>query len=191
MSEKQLLTPTEVAKLLLVSPITVRQWAQKGLIESQSTPGGHRRFSLTAVQNFARQRGVSLDPAPQDAEPVSALRILIVEDDVQLRSFLVELFSSREQEVIVATAASGFEAGIKMQTFAPDITLLDLMLPGMDGIEVCKQLKAIDNMNSIRVIAMTGYYCSENVEQILAAGAETCLRKPLDISQLLTACGLG
>lgn len=192
MSEEQLLTPNDVARLLLVSPVTVRQWAQKGLIESQATPGGHRRFTCQAVNAFAAARGLALVAESQQGsgpgqEP---LRILIVEDDAQLRSFLVELFASREQSVNVEVAVSGFEAGSKVRGFAPDIVLLDLMLPGIDGIEVCRQLKADVSTCAIRVVAMTGYYSTENVNQILAAGAEVCLRKPLDIAQVLAVCGI-
>ena len=47
--QSEYLTPNEVASLLLVSPITVRQWAQKGLLEAQTTAGGHRRFARAEV----------------------------------------------------------------------------------------------------------------------------------------------
>lgn len=186
--KEQLLTPTDVARILLVSPVTVRQWAQKGWIDYQSTPGGHRRFTLEAVQRFAAQRGLTLAPQEQRTTAASTLRILIVEDDALLRSFLVDLFSTRKQEIIIDTAESGFEAGLKLQAFAPHIVLLDLMLPGMDGVAVCKQIKAAEQTRAIRVIAMTGYYTNDNIQKMVAAGAETCLRKPLDIDMLMAAC---
>lgn len=190
MSEEPLLTPNDVARLLLVSPVTVRQWAQKGLIESQATPGGHRRFSRQAVNAFAAERGVALVAESQQSRGPEQLRILIVEDDAQLRSFLVELFATREPPVSVEVAVSGFDAGSKVREFGPDIVLLDLMLPGIDGIQVCRQLKTDVSTCAIRIVAMTGYYSTENVNQILAAGAEACLRKPLDIARVLSICGI-
>jgi excisionase family DNA binding protein len=189
MNESKLLSPNEVARLFSVSPITVRQWAQKGLLESQPTPGGHRRFSMDAIENFASSRGVSLSQPEKvfgDGE-----RVLIVEDDEQLRSFLVELFSGRDGIAAVDAAGSAFEAGRKVESLSPSIVLLDLMLPGIDGIQLCKQLKGDEATRGIRVIAMTGYYTIENVNQILAAGAETCFSKPLDIPKVLATCTQG
>lgn len=58
-SEKRYLTPNEVAEMLLVSPITVRQWAQRGLIRATTTPGGHRRFLKRDVESFARDRAAT------------------------------------------------------------------------------------------------------------------------------------
>jgi CheY-like chemotaxis protein len=68
--------------------------------------------------------------------------------------------------------------------------LLDLMMPGMDGFEVCSRLKADNATKNIRVVAMTGYPSDENVNRILAAGAECCLAKPLDREKLLAVLGL-
>jgi excisionase family DNA binding protein len=186
MNELKLLSPHEVAQLFSVSPITVRQWAQKGLLESQSTPGGHRRFTMASVEKFALSRGISL-ALPKQAF-ADGNRLLIIEDDEQLRNFLLELFSDREGVAAVDAAGSAFEAGRKVESLSPDIILLDLMLPGIDGISLCKQLKGDAETRDIRVIAMTGYYTTENVNQILAAGAETCFSKPLDIPKVLATC---
>ena len=82
---KGYLTPREVADLLMVSPITVRQWAQKGWLEAQTTPGGHRRFLHRHVELFARNRGLTLNQGGDDST-----RILIVDDDEQISGFLVE-----------------------------------------------------------------------------------------------------
>ena len=56
-TNKAYLTPNEVAELLMVSPITVRSWAQKGLLVAKVTPGGHRRFLKSDVERFVRESG--------------------------------------------------------------------------------------------------------------------------------------
>jgi CheY-like chemotaxis protein len=63
------------------------------------------------------------------------------------------------------------------------------MMPGINGIEVCRELKSDPSTKVIRVVAMTGYYSQENVNAILSAGAEACLKKPLDINQLRELIG--
>lgn len=174
---KPYLTPSEAAKLLMVSPITVRAWAQKGLLPSETTPGGHRRFLRESVEQFAKQ----CKTAPQR----NNLRVLVVDDDKQVAGFLVEWLTGLDYPFIVDSANDGFAVGSKVHTFEPDIILLDLMMPGLDGFAVCRQIKADPDAKDIRVIAMTGHPSSENLRRILDAGAETCLAKPLDTAFLL------
>ena len=181
MTEKNYLTPQEVARLLMVSPVTVRQWAQRGEIEAVTTPGGHRRFTHDAVSSFARKRGILLS-MNGGSRP---LRVLVVDDDPQLNRFLTELFQLQSPRVEVESASNGFEAGLKVETFKPDVILLDLMMPGMDGFEVCRMVKRDPLRASIRIVALSGYMTEENAARAIEAGAETCLSKPVETQLLL------
>lgn len=182
---KPYLTPNEVAELLLVSPITVRQWAQKGLLPARLTAGGHRRFHRETVEAFARRMGIT-----EVGDPADELRVLVVDDDRQLNGFLVELLRTRGSGVQVAAAFDGFEAGRLVQTFKPHVVVLDLMMPGLDGFEVCRRLKNDVSTLHIRVVAMTGHYAAETAKRILAAGADRFLKKPFESRELLEACGV-
>ncbi|MDH5516195.1 MAG: response regulator [Gammaproteobacteria bacterium] len=175
---KKLLTPNDVAELLLVSPTTVRFWAHKGALKALTTPGGHRRFNYEDVEAFANSRGMDLQ---RDSDKT---RILIVDDEEVLGEFLVEFFKSVEG-VETEVANYSFEAGLKYKSFKPQIVLLDIMMPGLNGFQVCKMMKADPLSKDVRIIAMTGYPSNENVEKILSAGAEACLQKPIDTTQLL------
>ena len=183
--DKRFLTPTEVADLLLVSPITVRQWAQKGVLPARTTAGGHRRFSREVVQEFARKMGRG--EADRDGE---ARRVLVVDDDRQLNGMLVELLRARGDNVEVDCAFDGFEAGSKVQSFRPHVVLLDIMMPGLDGFEVCRRLKSDVTTVHIKVVAMTGHYSPATAQRILAAGADQFLRKPFVNADVLAACGV-
>lgn len=178
------MTPNEVAELLMVSPVTVRQWAQKGRLEAMTTPGGHRRFSYEAIERFAAENNLTLHHREGDG-----LRILIVDDDVSLASFLQELLIQRNTTVQVAVAHDGFSAGRMLESFSPEIVLLDLMMPQMDGFEVCRMIKQ-GGHSSTRVIAMSGFCSPENQQRILGEGAECCLKKPFSTSVLMTALGI-
>ena len=184
-SEKNYMTPYEVAELLMVAPVTVRAWAQKGLLRSLSTPGGHRRFRREEVERFARDSGVSFD-----ARLGRALRVLIVDDDRQFAGYLNELLEGREEPVVTAVAHDGFEAGSKVHTFKPDVMVLDLMMPDIDGFKVCRQITQDPATAAVRVIAITGYPTPENIRRSMDEGAASCLGKPLDVAELLKAIGL-
>jgi excisionase family DNA binding protein len=150
--QKTHLTPNEVAELLMVNPVTVRQWAARGLLRSLTTPGGHRRFLLSDVEEFARSRGAT-PVARHSGRPD---RILIVDDDPNVSRLIAELIQERDDEVETEVARDGFEAGVKVESFRPHALVLDLMMPGIDGFEVCRRLRARPTLNHIRIVAGTG-----------------------------------
>jgi excisionase family DNA binding protein len=184
--QKTHLTPHEVARLLMVNPVTVRQWAARGLLRSMATPGGHRRFLLSDVEEFARSRR-SASQLDGQGRPQ---RVLIVDDDKGISRLLADLIRARAADVSLEIANDGFEAGAKVESFRPHAMALDLMMPGMDGFEVCRRLRARQTLNHIRIVAMTGSYSPENVAKILEAGANACLAKPFDADEMLAALGL-
>ena len=184
--EKQVLTPTEVAELLMVSPITVRQWAQKGLLPARTTAGGHRRFDRSAIEEFARERGIELTT---NTGPLNANRLLIVGDDQTLNRFLCALFQTEVEGIEVHSAFDGFEAGRKVAELKPAVVLLDIMMPGLDGVQVCKSLKSDPSTAEIRVVAMTGHHSAELETLMLNSGAEVLLRKPFDSTRVIKECG--
>ena len=182
---KPYLTPNEVAEMLMVSPTTIRQWASQGKLNSALTPGGHRRFLRADVERFSRQNNLTLPLRDSDVT-----RILIVDDDEEVGQLLTRLFTYSSSPVETMTATSGFEAGRLVHSFEPHVVLLDLMMPGVDGFEVCRDIKQNPTTRAIRVVAMTGYYEDANVASILDAGAEVCLSKPFKLNALLRAIGI-
>ena len=189
MLNKPYLTSNEVAALLRVSPVTIRQWAQKGMINAELTPGGHRRFMVAEIKRFASEHQISLT-----GNDSSELRILIVDDDEHISRYLAELLArigqSQGIDLVTQVATDGFDAGTRVFRFQPHAVLLDLLMPGMDGFEVCHNLKDDPATRAIRIIAMTAFPTDENIERITAAGAEVCLSKPIDQTMLLGALKL-
>lgn len=179
------LTPKEVAKLLMVSPAAVRLWAEKGELKALTTPGGHRRFLQSDVDRFTSERGHRVNNLAEHK-----LSILIVDDDVQFTNYLQKLLSKFSSDVEVNVANNGFDAGIRIKELEPDIVLLDLMMPGMDGFTVCESIKSNKTTAAIRIIVMTGFPSAENVQKVMSAGAEVCLSKPVNKEELLSLLGL-
>ena len=173
--DRPYMTPKEVAAELMVTPETVRLWVQKGLLQADLTAGGHRRFKREEIDAFTRRRHGRAANAP--------IRILIVDDEQQMIDMLIDMFESAATPMITESASSGFEAGRKVASFGPDVVLLDIMMPGINGFEVCEQIVR-EKGRSVRVIGMTGFHSTENAERMHAAGAIACLPKPLNFEQL-------
>jgi excisionase family DNA binding protein len=168
----EFLTPNEVADRLLVAPVTVRLWATRGLLPSETTPGGHRRFRVQDVEEFiARRRQV------QEQVVATPSRILVIDDDVRYARALSSVLSARVPGLHVETATDGFTAGMKCEALRPDIVTLDLHMPGMDGIEVCRLLRGMFGSEKPRIVVLSGLLDEDSIRRATAAGANSCLSK--------------
>jgi len=110
--------------------------------------------------------------------PSSGLRILLVEDNADSRDalqLLLELDGHR-----VAVAGDGPEALARATELEPDVALIDIGLPGLDGCEVARQLRATPLGSKMRLIAMTGYSQPEARARVIEAGFDSHLVKPID-----------
>jgi CheY-like chemotaxis protein len=110
-----------------------------------------------------------------------AKKILVVDDEVTVRSLLQEFFAPLGYEVL--TAADGQEALTLAVEEIPDVVLLDIMMPGMDGMEVCRRLKANAGTGAIPVIMMTGAVGGALAATLTAP--DDLVLKPLILKDLL------
>ena len=177
-----LLMPTEAAKLLNISPVTLRQLARKGSIQAVITPGGHRRFRLEDVNSYAEKiKYAAINPSDRPPGPT---RILIVDDDPDIGEMLRDQLLSRKTPVEVDFVSDGWEANNKVRSFKPDVILLDFKMPKITGDIICAQIKAMEGMANVRIIAMTGYITDAIKERFMNSGAEDVIAKPIDIDNL-------
>ena len=110
-------------------------------------------------------------------------RILLVEDDELGRDLLSRRIGRRGHDVLLAL--DGREAIRTAQTEQPDLVLMDLGLPGMDGWSAATRLKATQETRDIPIIALTAHAMSGDRERALAAGCDEYLSKPVDFDQLI------
>ncbi len=114
--------------------------------------------------------------------------ILIVDDEKLVIELLTDVMHSGDEELEVAGAQSGVEALLMIGGRKPDLLILDIMMPGMNGIEVCRKLKAGAATRNLKIVAITGGHDPEARESILAAGADLIFAKPFDMTEFRTEC---
>jgi len=112
------------------------------------------------------------------------LKILIVDDDVNALTTLTDLLTEDGYRII--TAADGKEALDKVHKEKPDVALMDIRLPVLDGYEVCRQLKETEGLTT-KVILYTAYVDAVNVTKARTVGADDFLAKTSDLSSLRDA----
>lgn len=177
---KDLLTPRELAELCGVSPDTVRSWCFRKQIKFASTPGGHKRFRRLDVLEFLKERGF---PLPS-TDKISPIKVLVIDDEESFRKSLVGALQ-KEPAFNVKEASDGYEAGRMFGEFEPDVLVLDLVMPGIDGFRVCRDFKSREGGDQARIIVVTGYPDEVMFQRAREAGADECLAKPVDMSTLM------
>lgn len=104
--------------------------------------------------------------------------ILIIDDNVLNLKLVTYLLTAKGYDI--HTAANAEEAMKTLKTFQPRLILMDIQLPGMDGFELTKKLKADPNYKNIPIIAITAYAMKGDKEKVLAAGCDGYIAKPID-----------
>ena len=151
-----------------------------GILEAHSEGlgrGAEFTVRLPVVELFAAP-SESAPPTPREI----ARRILIVDDNTDSTRSMASLQERRGHEV--CTAAAGPEALVIAAEFRPEVVLLDIGLPGMDGLEVARQLRAMPGLNHPLLIAMTGYASAEDRQNAMEAGFDEHVVKPVDLRKL-------
>ena len=81
-------------------------------------------------------------------------------------------------------AHDGFEAGLSVQQLKPDVVIVDLNLPGLNGDELCLNIKSIDDLKHVKLIGMSSLINASVIDKFLHAGAEVVLEKPITLENL-------
>jgi excisionase family DNA binding protein len=174
-AEPDWLTLGQAAKYLGVAQSTIRKWSDQRRLPAFYTPGGHRRYRRGDLDAFLERSGAG-------ARTTEGPLVLIVDDDDKLREFVrvnleMEGYTVRE----AASAREGLDA---LEEQSPDLVLLDVMMPEMDGWEMLRQLHERHGMGAIPVIVFSGQV-EEDAGEVAARGAQAFIGKPFSPQSLI------
>lgn len=175
-SSRRGLSTLEIAQMLGIAVASVAKWIDQGKLSAGRTPGGHRRVPVDELIKFLNLHRLPIPPELMSGPT----KILVVDDDTAVREWLVSLLKSEYAECEILEAKDGFSAGEVYTLNKPDVVLLDLMMPGMDGYEVCRRIKGSETAKQVQVIMITGNYGDDIEENARACGARMVIHKPLD-----------
>jgi excisionase family DNA binding protein len=165
-----------------VTQRAVIYWIEKGKLKAYRTPGGHRRIPEDELLDFIRRHNIPVGP---DRKTQRSSRVLIVDDDPEFVESVRRTITLQDSRYEVAAAHTGFDAGFLVSRWKPDLVLLDIMLPEMDGFEVCQTLKANPDTADITIVAISALAGDDTRDRILGCGAEEFLPKPFGSGSLI------
>ena len=181
MKKKTVFTTGEAARICQLSQQTIIRCFDKGQLQGFRVPGSKfRRIPWDSLRKFMKDNGI-----PLDALGAAKTKVLVVDDDPEIIELFVDVLQA-DGRFEVATAQTGYEAGMQTEKFRPDVVILDYMLPDINGNVVCRTLRSNPDLDDIKILMISGQADPAEVEQLKAAGADDFIRKPFIIDAVVS-----
>ena len=177
---KTVFTTGEAAKVCKVSQQTIIRCFDNGQLKGFRVPGSKfRRIPREMLFKFMKDNGI-----PTDALESGKRKILLVDDEVEIIEILSKALDD-DGRFEYRVAANGFDAGMMVKEYRPDLIILDVMLPDINGKEVCLRVRSDASLEEVRVICISGMVEEEKIQELKLAGADEFVSKPFDVDVLI------
>ena len=177
---KPVYTTGEVAEICNLSQQTIIRCFDSGQLEGFRVPGSKfRRIPRDKLIKFMKDNNIPLNGIENDR-----IRVLVVDDDPEVLELFVDVLKS-DGRFEIATAQTGYDAGMLTQKFRPDVVVLDYLLPDINGDKVCRTIRQDPELSKIKILVISGMANPTEVDAILAAGADDFIKKPFNIENFI------
>lgn len=180
MAIKTVFTTGEAAKICKVSQQTIIRCFDSGQLKGFRVPGSRFR-RIPRDQLFAFMRDNSI---PTDALESGKRKVLVVDDDKELVELIVDVLE-RDGRFETRSVNNGFDAGMMVKEYRPDLIVLDVMLPDINGKEVCQRVRNDHSLEEVKIICISGMVEEDKINELKDAGANDFLQKPFDSDVLI------
>jgi len=192
-------TTLEAARLLGLAVRSVQLMVDRGELEAWKTPGGHRRIARASVERWrlgkraaapqARVPSNTLRNSPAPGE--RAARVLLIEDSVHFQNLIKLLLGQQFPQVELLTASDGIAGLAMVGQYQPDVLMVDILLPGIDGAALITSLRAMPQFQGMHIIVVTSLDAQQLSPYAFALQGIAVVHKPQLVNQLpslLNAC---
>jgi len=177
---KTVFTTGEAAKICKVSQQTIIRCFDSGQLKGFRVPGSRfRRIPRDVLYKFMKDNGI-----PTDALESGRRKALVVDDDVELVELITDVLDA-DGRFEVRTANNGFDAGMMVKEYKPDILVLDVMLPDINGRDVCERVRSDSTLDDVQIICISGMVEADKIDDLKKSGANDFVQKPFEVENLI------
>lgn len=186
MGIKTVFTTGEAAKICKVSQQTIIRCFDSGQLKGFRVPGSRfRRIPREHLYAFMKENNI-----PTDALESGKRKVLVVDDDKDLVDLLVDVLEG-DGRFETRSVNNGFDAGMTVREYRPDLIILDVMLPDINGKDVCVRVRGDKSLEAVKIVCVSGIVEEDKIEELRRAGANEFLAKPFETEKLIeTICRL-
>jgi len=184
---KNSLTTNQLAKILNVSQSLILKWLKEGKLKAIPLPSKRNKIPVNFVNDFLKEYNMPVPPELQkliDQEEEQKVNIVVIDDELAIINLIKNAFkySMKENEYNVFEFQSGIEAIMEMDKIKPDLVLLDLEMPEIDGFEVCKKLN--DKYPDLKIVIVSIHANEEN-EKLKSVQYTDLIQKPFRVKEFV------
>jgi excisionase family DNA binding protein len=177
---KTVFTTGEAAKICKVSQQTIIRCFDSGQLKGFRVPGSRfRRIPRDVLFKFMKENQI-----PTDALESGKRKAMIVDDDLDLVELMTDAML-KDGRFEIRTVNNGFDAGMMVKEYHPDVIILDVMLPDINGKEVCQRVRNDPTMDDVKIICISGMVEQNKIQDLYTSGANDFLQKPFDVETLI------
>ena len=177
---KTVFTTGEAAKICKVSQQTIIRCFDSGQLKGFRVPGSRfRRIPRDSLFRFMKENSI-----PTDALESGRRGVLVVDDDPAVVELISDVLG-RDGRFEIKSVNNGFGAGMIAKEYHPDLIILDVMLPDINGKAVCELIRSDSTMSDIKIICISGMFEEDKIKELRESGADDFMHKPIDIDELL------
>jgi len=191
---EKIYTTYQIGKFCQVNIRTVIRWIETGKLKAYSTPGGHRRVKWSDLITFLTHNRM---PIQRELDEAKKKKILLVDNDADFLKTVTEILE-KIPDTEVKTTSSGFDAGVLVAEWLPDLIILNFFIPGLDCFAVTKIIKENPRLKKIPIIAVTSTTDPDELGRVKNSGIDNLLTKQIEsesfkkkIDRILYAAGIG
>lgn len=179
------LTTGDIARYCHTTIMQVNRWIKNGDLKAFRNPGGQNRITRQEFRSFLERNGMPvLDDFFREIE--RGKRVLVADDDRSVVDAIRYLLMAQEEDYEVKVSRDGYETLIAAGDFKPDLLIIDIRMPKIDGLEVCRRLRQNDSFTrGIKILAITGHSEAYDRDLVLRNGADEYLLKPFEKQTLV------
>ena len=177
--DKNVFTVTEVSKIIKISTVTVQRLLKNKKIKGfRPSENAHWKISRKELIKYMKEYNI-----PFEFLQSEKIKILVIDDEVNVTRMIKKTLKDIDKFKI-ETANSGFIAGTKLESFKPDVIVLDIFLGDMDGRDFFDHIQHHPELNNTKVIGITGILDQNEIQPLLDKGFSTFLLKPFTMNLL-------
>jgi len=180
--KNELLTTGQVAAYCHVTHRGVLKWVASGKLKAYRTPGKHSRVSIKDFLDFLKEYDM---PVPTELQRDLGKKKILIVDDYRGIVHSLQRLLMMENKYQIEVAYDGFDAGKKLTSFQPDLIILDIFMPGLDGYQVFANIRNDPKNKNTKIIIMSGVNEPSGVQRITDLGADGFLLKPFSNEVLM------
>ncbi len=175
------LTIADISRICCLPETTVVDWIRSGKLPCLIGTNGDIRVQIMDLVRLLQMLRLRI---PEELCTENPLKILIVDDEPSMRRLLRLNLQGQFPGVSIEESAEGFHAGWRAHDFMPDVMLLDLRMPGINGFDVCRLIRQKAEFANTKIIVVSGMGEKEVQERVLSLGANDFIAKPFDLKTL-------